>query len=75
MNYGGWQLFWYAVVVLALVSYFGLAVVIAIGGAFDVRKMFKRLSAPHESDLEAFVTADVPTDVANENNDTDDSLG
>ena len=75
MNGGGWQLFWYAVVILALVSYFSLAVVIAIGGAFDVRKMFKRLSAPHESDLEGSVTADVPADVADENNDTDDSLG
>jgi hypothetical protein len=75
MNYSGWQLFWCAVVLLALVSYFGLAVVIAIGGAFDLRKMFKRLSAPHESDLQNAVTADVPADVANENSDTDDSLG
>lgn len=75
MNGGGWQTFWFIVVILALVSYFGLAVVIAIGGAFDVRKMFKRLSAPHESDLEASVTADVPADVASENNDTDDFPG
>ena len=30
MNGGGWQTFWFIVVILALVSYFGLAVVIAM---------------------------------------------
>jgi hypothetical protein len=49
----GWQTFWFLVTALALVSYFGLSVVIAIGGAFDVRKMFQRLSAAHESDLQS----------------------
>ena len=40
----GWALFWYIVIAAAVVSYFGLAVVISIGGYFDVRKMFRRLS-------------------------------
>jgi hypothetical protein len=51
----GWALFWYIVIAAAVVSYFGLAVVISIGGYFDVRKMFRRLSenatpsAPHDA--------------------------
>ena len=40
----GWALFWYIVIATAVISYFGLAVVISIGGFFDVRKMFRRLS-------------------------------
>ena len=72
---GSWQSFWHIVVIVALVSYFGLAVVIAIGGAFDVRKMFQRLNAAHESDLENSVTAAGPSETAAENNDADDSLG
>jgi hypothetical protein len=40
----GWALFWYIVVFAAVISYFGLAVVISIGGFFDVKKMFRRLA-------------------------------
>lgn len=40
----GWALFWYIVVTAAVVSYFGLAVVLTVGGFFDVKKMFRRLS-------------------------------
>jgi cell division protein FtsB len=36
--------FWIYVVFAALISYFGLAVVIAIGGWFDVWRMLRRLS-------------------------------
>ena len=39
--------FWYWVIVVALCTYFGLAVVIAIGGFFDVKKMFRRLNESH----------------------------
>jgi len=39
--------FWYWVIVVALCTYFGLAVVIAIGGFFDVKKMFRRLREAH----------------------------
>jgi hypothetical protein len=45
----GWRLFWYGVVCTALTAYFGLAVVIAVGGFFDVRKMFRRLNESHAS--------------------------
>ncbi|NLX24058.1 MAG: hypothetical protein GXY55_20605 [Phycisphaerae bacterium] len=44
-----WGIFWCIVLILALVSYFGLAVVISIGGFFDVKKMFRRLSENQES--------------------------
>lgn len=40
----GWALMWYIVVSAAVISYFGLAVVLTIGGFFDVKKMFRRLS-------------------------------
>lgn len=43
----GWAAFWLWVIILALVTYFGLAIVIAIGGFFDVRKMFRRLNELH----------------------------
>lgn len=72
---GSWQTFWHVIIALALISYFGLALVIAVGGAFDVRKMFRRLSAPHESDLENTVTSDVPTGSGTADNNTNDSLG
>ena len=41
----GWALVWYWVIVIALFSYFTLAVVLAIGGFFDVKTMFRRLAA------------------------------
>jgi hypothetical protein len=41
----GWALVWYWVIVVALFSYFTLAIVLAIGGFFDVKTMFRRLAA------------------------------
>ena len=43
----GWALFWYIVIAAAVISYFGLAVVVSIGAFFDVKKMFHRLDAAH----------------------------
>lgn len=43
----GWVGFWHGVMVVALATYFGLAFVIAVGGFFDVKKMFRRLSELH----------------------------
>jgi hypothetical protein len=42
-----WVTFWKWVVITALTTYFGLALVIAVGGFFDVRKMFRRLNEAH----------------------------
>jgi hypothetical protein len=42
----GWAGFWQIVIWCAVLMYFGLAFVIAIGGFFDVRKMFRRLREP-----------------------------
>ncbi|MBP7933308.1 MAG: hypothetical protein KA354_01555 [Phycisphaerae bacterium] len=39
----GWLDCWKTVLYLAIVSYFGLAIVVSIGGFFDVKRMFKRL--------------------------------
>ncbi len=39
----GWALFWYYVIVAAVVSYFSLAAVVAVGGFFDLGTMFRRL--------------------------------
>jgi len=53
----GWALFWKIVLLAAFFSYFGLAIVLTIGGFFDVKKMFRRLaeaarhSAPPPSPL------------------------
>jgi hypothetical protein len=43
-----WPGFWYLVVCTALAAYFSLAIVIAIGGGFDVRKMLRRLNEAHQ---------------------------
>ncbi len=43
----GWALFWYIVIAAAVVSYFGLALVVSIGAFFDVKKMFRRLDDAH----------------------------
>ena len=68
---GGWQIFWLVVITLAIVSYFGLSIVIAIGGAFDVRKMFQRLSAARELDQRSTS----PVEGAGESNEMNDSVG
>jgi hypothetical protein len=41
--------FWYYVICTALATYFGLAFVIAIGGFFDVKRMFRRLNESHKA--------------------------
>jgi len=41
----GWALLWYWVVIVAIYAYFALAIVLAIGGFFDVKTMFRRLAA------------------------------
>jgi len=46
----GWVLFWYIVIATAICSYFGLAFVITIGGFFDLKKMFRRLTEAHASE-------------------------
>lgn len=48
-----WSSFWHWVLWAALISYFGLAVVISIGGFFDVKRMFRRLDAAHEAEKNA----------------------
>jgi hypothetical protein len=45
-----WPLFWKIVLLTAFFSYFTLAIVLTIGGFFDVKTMFRRLA-------EAAVTA------------------
>ena len=50
----GWVIFWHVVIWAALSAYFGLAVVIAIGGFFDVRKMFRRLNEAHVREGKGF---------------------
>jgi hypothetical protein len=42
-----WITFWQYVIWAALITYFGLAIVITIGGMSDVRKMLRRLDAAH----------------------------
>ncbi len=43
----GWALFWYCVIVAAVVSYFSLAAVVVIGGFLDLGTMFRRLDEKH----------------------------
>ena len=43
----GWATFWYWVIWTSLVSYFGLGIIIVIGGMIDVKKMFQRLNEAH----------------------------
>ncbi len=45
MNF--WMVFWTAVLIVAVVSLTGLAVVVGIGGFFDVKALFKSMAAKH----------------------------
>ena len=45
-----WQNFWVFIMLAAVAGYFGMAVVIAIGGWFDIWKMLRRLSGKAEPD-------------------------
>jgi hypothetical protein len=50
------ETFWRIVIIAALSGYFGLALVIAIGGWFDIWRMLRRLGrgrAPSESSNES----------------------
>ena len=42
-----WASFWWWVIVVATTTYFGLGIVITIGGFFDVKRMFRRLDESH----------------------------
>ncbi|GMU24157.1 MAG: hypothetical protein AMXMBFR13_42340 [Phycisphaerae bacterium] len=46
-----WDVVWLYVVGAAIVSYFGLGIVLTIGGFFDVFKMFRRLEAERNEHL------------------------
>ena len=56
----GWALLWYWVIVVAIFSYFTLAVVLAIGGFFDVKTMFRRLAAAALQTIAEKVTSSEP---------------
>lgn len=43
----GWALFWCIVIAAAVVSYFGLALIVSVGAFGDVKKMFRRLDDAH----------------------------
>jgi len=47
----GLGIFWCIVMIVAMVSYFGLACVITVGGFFDLKKMFRRLDEAHRASL------------------------
>lgn len=40
-----WASIWYVVLWIGLVLYFGVALIVAIGGVGDIRRMFSRMSA------------------------------
>lgn len=42
-----WQGFWTVLLVVSLTAFAGLAVVVSIGGFFDVKALFKRLEDQH----------------------------
>ena len=54
----GWATFWQWVIIVALSTYFGLGVVIAIGGFFDVKKMFRRLNELHREETKGSAVVD-----------------
>lgn len=58
----GWAGFWYFVVWAALSTYFSLAVLIVIGGFFDVQKMFRRLDQAHQQAETAATGTAAPAD-------------
>lgn len=40
----GWALFWWIIVTAALATYFGLAILVTVGGFYDMKRMFRRLN-------------------------------
>jgi len=47
---GTWITFWQYVMWTAFVIYFAQAILVFVGGAFDLRRMFQRLNALHRDD-------------------------
>lgn len=44
-----WEIFWQVVLLVSLVSFAGLAVVVAIGGFGDIRSMLRSIDTRHET--------------------------
>ncbi len=47
-----WVGFWTVVLILAVLVFAGMAVVVTIGGFFDLKSMFKRIEQQHQQDRE-----------------------
>ena len=47
---GGWILFWKIILIGTLIAYFSLAVVVAIGGFYNIKDFIKDLLNPTEED-------------------------
>lgn len=45
-----WITFWGWLLALAVVVFSGLAVVVAIGGFFDIRSLFRQIDSQHRSE-------------------------
>jgi len=45
-----WLLFWKLLLIVAFTMFGVLTIVVAIGGFFDIRALFKSVDAQHESD-------------------------
>lgn len=49
-----WLVFWTVLLIAALAVFAGLAVVVTIGGFFDIKKLFRSIDAKHaEQDQDA----------------------
>ncbi len=45
---GAWQTFWAVFLIVSLILFAGLAVVVSIGAALDLRSMFRALRKEHQ---------------------------
>ena len=43
----GWMMFWGLLLAIVLLVFAGLTVVVAIGGLFDIRALFRTIDAQH----------------------------
>ena len=50
MSIAFWELLWKACLVISLVLFAGMAVVVTIGGAGDLRRLFERLRSGSDDD-------------------------
>ncbi len=48
-----WTVFWTVLLVLGLIVFAGLAVVVSIGGFFDIKRLFRSFDARQAEDGEA----------------------